>query len=576
MEFIQRKSVDDAVEHFLPKAADEGHTLAWDRFEWQLPECGFCESGLSCRDCLQGPCISHPFVDSDKRGVCGKDKDMLAAQSLLRLVVKGTTATLDQVSDFAEAVLREEIAPKKKAQAARMIDELERLLSDGSAKVMKSFPKGITDSWKASGIHPEGLARDLFKAAQKVEGGVTSVEDTLLWAFKASLLGCVAEKLQGGLKRSVFGDAKPTTVEVSLGVLAGDGPTILLYGRLSPVLKQRIAAEAEKKKVRVLGVCTDPLLPPYTFSPVTNYGSQEIPLLTGAVDLIVTGDQFVHPSLAKLARDWQVAVVETGLLKREKNLAAFAKRIVETARQSHGFRREIPKDIPEGKESAIMGFCAEDLDAKKIVKALDKGKIKGIAILSGSNNVKFSQDSEIVTMATEFLKRDILCVSHGDASVGLAKYGFLNPDQRNELCGAALTDLLSSLGKKVPAVLDLGSAENGGAMDFLLAIAGAGRKPLKDYPLVAVFCEANRSTEVSLAMGTVAMGVPVYFWPCLPVTGSPTTMEALSGGCEKKFGAKLHVLTDKKMEALAKANLVVKALEGYGGPGMSGRPWVQK
>lgn len=61
MEFIQRKTADRAVSHFLLKATDQEVTLAWDRFESQLPECGFCESGLSCRDCLQGPCISHPF-----------------------------------------------------------------------------------------------------------------------------------------------------------------------------------------------------------------------------------------------------------------------------------------------------------------------------------------------------------------------------------------------------------------------------------------------------------------------------------------------------------------------------------
>ena len=104
MEFIQKKTADQAVEHFLLKAAEEGISLAWDRFETQLPECGFCEAGLSCRDCLQGPCISHPFRDSNKAGVCGKDKDLLAAQSLLRLAVKGSMAILDQVHDFVEGV----------------------------------------------------------------------------------------------------------------------------------------------------------------------------------------------------------------------------------------------------------------------------------------------------------------------------------------------------------------------------------------------------------------------------------------------------------------------------------------
>lgn len=81
MEFIQKKTVDPAVEYFLLKAAESEIPLAWDRYEGQLPECGFCETGLSCRDCLQGPCISHPFRDSNKAGVCGKDKDLLAVQS---------------------------------------------------------------------------------------------------------------------------------------------------------------------------------------------------------------------------------------------------------------------------------------------------------------------------------------------------------------------------------------------------------------------------------------------------------------------------------------------------------------
>ena len=45
MEFIQKKSTDTAVEHFLAKAADQEIPLAWDRYEGQLPVCGFCEAG---------------------------------------------------------------------------------------------------------------------------------------------------------------------------------------------------------------------------------------------------------------------------------------------------------------------------------------------------------------------------------------------------------------------------------------------------------------------------------------------------------------------------------------------------
>ena len=560
MEFIQRKTADKAVDGFLSKAAEKGISLAWDRYEKQLPQCGFCESGLNCRDCLQGPCISHPFRDESKVGVCGKDKDILGIHSLLRLVLQGTMSYLDQLSDFAKGVESGEISPKNKGQADQIIKQVYGLFGNGETEVLEEFPEALIDSWKARGIYPEGIGRDLFKASQKLEGGIASVNDTLLWAFKSSLLGCVAQRLQGRLKRSVFGDIVPTELEVNLGVLQKGTPNILLYGHFSPLLKQKIAELAEKKKVGVMGVCTDPLLPPYSFSPVTNYASQEIPLMTGAVDLIVAGDQFVNPSLVDVAREWNVTIVPTEVLNRGQDLKRFAEQIVDQAKKAFDARSGVSRDIPDVKESAVMGFSAENVDVKKIVKGINAGKIKGIAILAGSNNVKFTQDKEIVSMALEFLKNDVFCISEGEASVSLAKRGFLNPQQQEKNCGKGLSDLLSSLGENIPSILDFGGSQDGGVTDFLLGIARAGTKQLKDYPIIACFPEANRGMEVAKAIWTVATGISTYFWPHLPVTGSPKTMEALGEFCEENFGAKLKVVTEK-MEAAEKAALLMKGLE---------------
>ena len=95
-----------------------------------------------------------------------------------------------------------------------------------------------------------------------------------------------------------------------------------------------------------------------------------------------------------------------------------------------------------------MGFAVETVEVKKIVGALKGKKIKGIVIFSGSGNVKFSQDNEIVTIAGELLKNDVFCVSEGDASVGLAKHGFLNPRQTEKYCGQGVADLLDLSGEK--------------------------------------------------------------------------------------------------------------------------------
>jgi carbon-monoxide dehydrogenase catalytic subunit len=559
MDFVQRKTADSVVDHFLKEAAEKEIPLAWDRYEGSLPQCGFCETGLNCRDCLQGPCISHPFRDQNKVGICGKDKDILAVHSFVRLIVQGAMGYLDQLADFAKGIEAGEGSPKRKQEVAKIIKDTQGLWGDGDTEVMRKFPKALVDGWKATGVYPDGVASALFKVSQKLDGGVGNVEETLLWAFKGALMGCVAQMLQGRLKASVFGDTAPTNVEVNLGVFPKDTPVILLYGHFSPLLKQKIADKAKGKKIKVMGVCTDPFIPPYSFAPVTNYGSQEIPLMTGAVDLIVTGDQCVNPSLAGLAKIWKAEVVPTEVLNRG-DLSSFAKEIVEKAQEAFKARGEVSRDIPSIKESAVMGFSLKPIDVNKVVKAVTDEKIKGVAILAGCNNVKFTQDHEIVSLARELLKKDVFCISEGCASVGLAKFGLLNPKQRDTSCGKELSALLSSLGKNVPAVVDLGSCENSGVTDFLLSIANAGKKPIKEFPMVACFPEANRTKAVARAAWTVAMGIPTYFWPFLPVTGSQKTIDLLSEFCEEKFGARLHVVT-QKMEYKEKAELLMKSLE---------------
>ncbi|MBM4334274.1 MAG: hypothetical protein FJ117_24230 [Deltaproteobacteria bacterium] len=572
MEFIQKKTVDSAVEYFLQKAADSEIALVWDRYEGQLPECGFCETGLSCRDCLQGPCISHPFRDSNKLGVCGKDKDTLAIQSLLRLVLKGTMTYLDRLSDFAQGVESKQVTPKNRAKTDQILKEVQTFFRNGGTMLKKEFPKSLIQRWEELGIAPEGIARDLFKPSQKLEGGVSEVEEILLWTFKASLFASMAQWLYGSLKASAFGETVPTKIEVNLGGLKQKAPNLLLYGYFSPILKRKIAEAAKKQGVHVMGVCTESLLPPFSFPIATGYGSQEIPLMTGAVDLIVVGDQFVNPSLVKVAKEFEVPVMTAATLKKEKDPGRFAQRIVEQAKKSFTFRRSISRDIPEAKEYATMGFSKDSVDVKKIASGLQKGLIKGIVIFAGSNNVKYTQDLEIIVMAQEFLKNDMLCLSKGEASIALGKYGFLNPASNEKYCSKGLSDVLSSLGKEIPSVIDIGGGE-GTVTDFLLELAKAGKKDLTGYPIVACYPEANRSSEVTEAMWTVAMGMTTYFWPALPVTGSTKVLEALTQFCAEKFGSKLMITTEKKIDARAKADLILQAIKGGKKFSISGKPW---
>jgi anaerobic carbon-monoxide dehydrogenase catalytic subunit len=563
MEFIQKKTADHAVEHFLLKAVDQEILLPWDRFEGQLPECGFCESGLSCRDCLQGPCISHPFRDRSKVGVCGKDKDILAAQSLLRLVLKGTIGILDQVNDFIDAVASGQVEPRDKTLADGAIQDIYRLLHTGNQEALKSLPRVMTEKWAAAGVTPQGVAHDVIKATQKVEGGVAGAEETLLWTIKAALMGWMAKSLEGKLKTAVFGNIVPTPVAVNMGVLEKDTANILIYGPVCPVLKAKVAAKAAEKNIKVMGVCTDPLLPPYTFPAVTNYGSQEIPFMTGAVDLVVAADQYVNPSIAGIARDWKVKILPVNGLKKKNDLEAFADEIVKQAGEAYNIRGDIVRDIPVNKEIALLGHSAETVDVRKIAAAVSSGKIKGIALFSGSNNVKYAQDNEFKTIVEEFLAKDILCISDGEASIALAKYGFLNPGKETP-CGGGLKGLLESIGDNMPAVIDWAAA------DFLQALAAAEGKAISEYPMCVYFAEASRSAEVAKALAMVAMGISVYFWPLLPITGSTKASGLLDRFCSDTFGGKLNMVT-AKIDARAKAALFLKEIDEA--PPMSGKDW---
>jgi carbon-monoxide dehydrogenase catalytic subunit len=471
---------------------------------------------------------------------------------------------LDQLNDFASGLHAGSFASADKGQVEQTLKAIVDLMHTGKADVVDEFPTALVEKWKTAGIFPRGIASDVFKASQRLEGGSSDMEETLLWSFKTALLGCMADKLQHRLKTAVFGDTSVSELEVNLGILKRNVPTIIFYGPVSPLLKHEVARAAEKKNVDVMGVCTDPLLPPFSFFPVTTYISQEVPLMTGAVDLIVAGSQFVNPSLATAAREWEVTVVPTDGLMPNPDPNTFAEKIVEQAEHAFLIRQNITQDVPMIKASAAMGYSASDVDMKKILDALDSSKIKGIAVLAGSNNVKYTQDEALVTITKRLLANNILCISEGEASVSLAKYRLLDPVHRDKDCGAGVCELLDSLGEKMPSVIDWCLT------DFMLALAAAEDKALSDYPICAYFPEANRTAEVVKAMWTVAMGVSTYFWPCLPVTGSAKTRQALEDLCQDQFGASLHVVT-QKIDARFKADLFLGTIDAP--ERMSGKPW---
>jgi hypothetical protein len=95
METIHFKTVDPVSQDLLRGASQKGLLLKWERYEKQQPQDGFLRLGLSCPyGCMQGPCRIDPYGRGADRGICGLDRDSMAAAFLLRLALQGVLETM--------------------------------------------------------------------------------------------------------------------------------------------------------------------------------------------------------------------------------------------------------------------------------------------------------------------------------------------------------------------------------------------------------------------------------------------------------------------------------------------------
>jgi carbon-monoxide dehydrogenase catalytic subunit len=90
----------------LKKAENDQVETVWDRHKAQQPHCGYCETGLSCRNCIMGPCRVDPFGEGPQQGVCGADADIIVARNLARMIAAGAASHSDHGRDLVEVLLK--------------------------------------------------------------------------------------------------------------------------------------------------------------------------------------------------------------------------------------------------------------------------------------------------------------------------------------------------------------------------------------------------------------------------------------------------------------------------------------
>jgi carbon-monoxide dehydrogenase catalytic subunit len=411
----------------------------------------------------------------------------------------------------------------------------------------------------------------------------------LLSCLKLGLVdGYAGLQIGTDIQDIIFGIPYPVKSEANLGVLSHDKVNIVVHGHMPEVSEKIVewAGKLEKEAlaagaagINIAGICCsgNEVLMRQGIPLAGNYLSQELAIITGAVELMVVDVQCFMPSITKVASCYHTKVVTTtpiGQLPDAEYIPFSPETADEKAQQAvriaiaaFAKRDKAKVQIPTHKSEAWGGFSVETivgalskLDAEKplrpLVDNIAAGNILGAVGVVGCNNVKVTQDRTTVEMVKELLANDVLVVTTGCTAHALAKYGFLSPAGAEKYAGKKLLAVLTAVGEAaglggpLPPVLHMGSCvDNSRIGDLLNALAGYLGVNIKDLPVAASAPELQHEKAVSIGTWAVALGVFTHCGVVPPVLGGPLVTKILTSDIEGLTGGKFFVETDPHQAA---------------------------
>jgi len=621
-EKILSRSIDPAVHEMLGRAEELGLETAWDRYEAQLPQCGFGELGVCCRHCNMGPCRISPFdEEGPKAGVCGATADIIVARGLIRMIAAGAAAHSDHGRDIAHTLLLTaegrsggyEIKDEAKLNAlaaeygieteGRGKEEIALDLAkavyaefgkqEGPIQFTRRAPEKRVALWKELGIDPRGIDREIVEIMHRTHIGVDNDPvHLILQGLRASISdGWGGSMVATELSDVLFGTPTPQRSEANLGVLKEDHVNIILHGH-EPTLSEMIVAAtqdpgmialAEKygaKGINVAGMCCtgNEILMRHGVPIAGNFLQQELAVITGAVDSMIVDVQCIMPALGSLTGCFHTKFISTspkakfpGAIHMEFNeeeASEIAKDIVKTSIENFRFRKPEIVHIPDEKMACMAGFSVEAIVSAlggtldPLLDAIKSGAIKGIGALVGCNSVKIQHDFAHVNLIRELIRNDVLVVTTGCNAIAAAKAGLLLPEAA-EQCGDGLKTVCKALG--IPPALHMGSCVDISRILVACgAIANALGVDISDLPAAGAAPEWMSEKAVSIGAYVVASGVFTVLGTVPQVLGSPVVTELLTQGANDVVGAAFAVETDPFKAAELMINHIEKKRKALG------------
>ena len=608
-------SYHGSVNTMIARTRAAGEETVFDRMEAQgdlgSKRCTYCEQGIRCSLCSQGPCRITP---KHPRGACGIDADGMAMRNFLLQNTMGTATytyhatqvmkTLAQakpggtyeIKDWSKlealaSVVDQPIEPRDtlpKRVADAILAEFARDHQSPSPFVEKLAPAPRLARWRELGILPGGVLHENNYATSSC---LTNVDgDYVSLALKGLRLGlAVTYGAQVPLELAqdaLFRTPQPHPIKVDLGIIDpeyvnivpnGHEPMMgaaLIAAAHDPAVQEKARA-AGAKGLRIVGSIEtgQELVQRFAVDDVFvgltgNWLSEELAVATGGLDVFAADMNCTVPTLAKTCAAHGTLLVPVsdlvGVEGAEKPIVFDPARADEQARQLIDMAiANFPKRRAKGNGAptlrigdAVAGFSTESIlgalggTLEPLLDAIKSGALKGVAGLVSCTTLRDSgQDSHTVAITKELIANDVLVLAMGCGNAGLQVAG-LQTLAAKELAGPGLKAVCEQLG--VPPVLSFGTCTDTGRLMLLVgAIANALGVDVPALPVVATAPEYMEQKATIDAMAALAFGLYVHVNPVPFVTGAPRLVKLVTEDLPGVTGGKLAVETDAKAAVAA-------------------------
>ncbi|MFA5057333.1 MAG: anaerobic carbon-monoxide dehydrogenase catalytic subunit [Opitutaceae bacterium] len=616
---------DAASIEMLNKALLDNVDTCFARLDTQRGQCTFGKNGVCCRLCYMGPCR---ITAKAPRGVCGADADTIVARNYVREAASGTAAHSDhgrhlvlllkkvaegrggsyKIAD--EPALRRAarlygIEENGRTKEAVALDLANLFITEFNGQedplqTLKLAPVKRQGVWRNRGILPSGIDRMVVESLHRTHMGVDhDYRNLLLHAFRTSLAdGWGGSRVASMASDILFGTPSPVRSRANLGVLGEKTVNIIVHGH-EPALSEMLALASRDPEIladaraagaaglTLAGICctANEILIRHGIPVAGNFLQQELAIITGAVEMLITDVQCVMPSLPEVAKAYHTEVISTSDIARtigaahvpfdEARAMENAKALIRRAIANFKNRDPGKVAVPKASKPLVAGFSVAAIkymlggtfraSFRPLNDAIIQGRIKGIVGVVGCNNPRIKTDSYVNALTRELIKNEVIVLKTGCAAIASAKAGLLTPEAALELAGPGFREVCEAVG--IPPVLHMGSCvDNSRLLEAAteVVLEGGLGDDLSEVPVVGIAPEWMSEKAIAIGCYFVASGVDVILGHPFHIGGSENVTRFLHEESRDLFGASFHVHADPLEAAAAIMNIINQRRERLG------------